>query len=284
MLEEEYYEERIKKFLKIGAVLIFISVLIFVLVKVFILKPTPEVPTPSSTPAEEVAIRYFELERERKKEEAEEYLAPYFSQVRILGGVYENLHSSFWIQTEKKEGPLPKYEIKESKVRGSDANITLEITTNRMEDSLFFNFRLPKEIVFKIVLWKIDNNWKIIEIDSPDLILESKLGEQIEIKENVFVKAIKIEDSTLEVEYENESAELVSFYSNSDWKIVDDNGKIYSPLPPPDFEVKQPVLPDIELSPSEEKKVSLRFEIPEDILLKEIVFRNIDKKIIFKIE
>ena len=276
-------EEKTKKFLKKGLILILICILVFVLVKIFILKPPPEAPAASPIPPEEVAIKYFELEQQRKREEAEEYLVSYFSQVRILGGEYEKLRSSFWVQA-KESGPLPEYLIKESKVVKNDVNLILEVITNKMEGSLFFNFRLPKKVIFKVVLWKINDHWRIIKIDSPDLILESKLGEKKEIKENVFVEAIKIEDHISEIEYENRSTEPVSFYSLGNWKIVDKEGKIYYPIPGPDFEITQPMLPDIELNLGGKEKVSLSFGIPEDVLVKEVIFRNIDRKIIFEID
>lgn len=286
MFEEYYLEEKTKNFLKKGLILILICILVFVLVKIFILKPSlPSLPPeiPSLSP-QDVVIGYFKLEQERKREEAEEHLVSYFSQVRILGEEYEKLRSSFWVQPKEKEGSLPEYLVKETKVVKSDANLTLEVITNKMEGSIFFNFRLPKKVVFKIVLWKINDHWKIIEIDSPDLVLESKLGEKKEIKENVFVEAIKIEDYILEIEYENRSTEPVSFYSFGDWKIVDKDGKIYYPIPGPDFEITQPMLPDIELDLGGKEKVSLSFGIPKDVLVKEVIFRNIDREIIFKID
>jgi len=70
--EEEFFEERKKKILKIGLVLVFSFLLIFVLIKIFTLNPkrsTEIVPSvPKTTPLEEVEINWPEKESVEIKE------------------------------------------------------------------------------------------------------------------------------------------------------------------------------------------------------------------------
>ncbi len=302
MFEEYYLEEKTKRFLKIGAILIFACILVFVLVKIFILKPSLP-PPPSEIPLlspKEVVIKYFTLEQEKNREESEKYLFSDFSRVEILGENYQkqNLHYYPWYQPEEKEGLLPEYQIRESEIGENKAKITLEATTNKVEGSLFFNFYLPEKIIFEIDLGKEGDYWKITKIDSPDLVLESGFEEKIEIKENVSVKPIKIEDYiskerkpvsgfkflSLEVETENKSTEVINLYQFIDWRIIDEKNQIYYPIPKPGSEATQQIIPDFKLSPHNTKITHLFFEVPEEISVREVVFENQYKKVIFKID
>lgn len=300
-------EEKPKKFLIRGAILVFCLILIFIILKIFILKPSLP-PSPLEIPplfSEEVVIKYFELEQEKNREESEKYLFSDLSKVEIFGENYQkqNLQYFLWTQPEEKEGPLPEYQIKDSHIEENEASITIEVTTSKMEGSLFFNFYLPKKVVFETDLVKEGGYWKIIRIDSPDLVSKSELGEEIEIKENIFVKPIKIKDYIskerkpvpgfkflyLEIEFENKSIEAINLYQFIDWRIIDEKNQIYYPIPKPGLATQQTliessILIDFTLNPGSTKEIHLFFEVPENVSLKELVFKNLDKKIIFKID
>lgn len=307
MFEEVYLEKKAKKILIMGLVLILFLISIFILVKIFILKPSPP-PSPLEIPplfSEEVVIKYFELEQEKNREESEKYLFSDLSKVEIFGENYQkqNLQYFLWTQPEEKEGPLPEYQIKSSQIEKSKAKIILEVTTSKMEGSLFFNFYLPKKVIFETDLVKEGGYWKIIRIDSPDLVSKSEPGEEIEIKENIFVKPIKIGDYIskerkpvpgfkflyLEIEFENKSIEAINLYQFIDWRIIDEKNQIYYPIPKPGLATQQTliessILIDFTLNPGSTKEIHLFFEVPEEILIKEVIFRSQYKKIIFKID
>lgn len=306
MFEEYYSEEKTKKYLKIGVIFIFASILIFALVKIFILKPSStSLPPVKETPAlspEETVIKYFELEQKRNREESEKYLLSDLSKVKILSDDYQNLNSALWYQPEKRGGPLPEYQIKNSHIKKNKANVTLAVTTNKMKDSLFFNFYLPETVVFEIVLVKERGRWKIIEINSPDLVLESKLGEERKIRENIFVKLIRTGNYLpkvinikqnkgsklffLEVEYKNKSNKLVRLSPFLEWQVINKNEEVYYPAlklirNPKTGDAEYPI---IKLAPGRLRESTIMFEVPKNFVAKEAIFQNLYKKIIFKVE
>jgi len=304
MFEEYYLGEKTKKILIIGLVSVFVLILIFVLMKIFILKPKPQSITPSPvtypTSPEEVVIKYFLLEQERNRQEAEKYLFSDFPKVEIFNEKYENLRRFFWaqpvwIQPEEKEGGLPEYQIKNIQIKNSEANITLDIKTNKMEGSVFFNFYLPSEVIFEINLIKEEDYWKIIKIDWPGLVLEKKLGEKIELKESIFMEVIGLKDReikeikppegfktvSLQVQYENKSTEIVKLSHYMSWAIVDEKNNSYSPIYEALLQSKKPPLLEIELKPNSIKSDYIFFQTPENALLEKVILREPSRKIIF---
>jgi hypothetical protein len=295
-------EEKTKYFLKIGIISIIVLVLIFILVKYFISKPSPP-PPPETFSPEETIIKYFSLEQEGKREEAKKYLSSDLSKVKIFGEEYFNLQRILWAPWK---GSLPEYRIKNIQTSEKVAKVNIEITTDRIEAltkenrfHVFFRFDLPRKAIFEIDLVKENDCWKIVKVNLPDLILERKLKEEVEIIENVFIKPIKIEEYSvegikpgkgfkflsLEVEYKNKRAESLGsyFYSFRDWRIIDENKVFYKPVfnPSNPIEISPPVP---ELGPNESKKIKIFFKVPENIDLKELTFQNLDKKVIFKID
>jgi hypothetical protein len=162
---------------------------------------------------------------------------------------------------------------------------------------------LPKEISFKIELekigsWKKGYEWKIIEIDSQDLIKKAKFGEKMEIEKGIFVKPIKIEEYkpenvkipegikilSLEIEYENNSEKEISIASFGSWYIIDEKGDIFSPPPfSSAIVLRQPVLMGLELKSEERKSGYTIFEVRKEINPKEIIYKDWQRKIIFQL-
>jgi hypothetical protein len=170
--------------------------------------------------------------------------------------------------------------------------------TNKKEGWIFFDFYLPKEINFEAKLirlgsWKKGYQWKIIGLNSPDLVWERNLRERTEIKENVFIKPIKIEKVefpamrkiySLEIEYENSSQESIFIYPFSEWRIVDLNGELFAPPSiTSSLFLREPTLLGGELKAGEKRIGYVMFEVPREISAKEIIFKTMEKKIIFKI-
>jgi len=279
MFEEGFLNEERKKFLKIGLISIIALVLIFLLIKFFILKPSkPSPPTITLISPAETVIEYLQQEQEGKRGKAEIYLHPNFYLVRILDQYYSNIRWKF-LNLEEKTGPLPEFKIINSQIGENEAVITLEEITNRERGAIFFDFPLPEKITFEITLTKFENQWKIIKVDSPDLVFKTKVGEEVEIKKGIFVTLIKIEDSTLEIEYENKSNEVFNYNPFDEWKIISWDGKSYTLIQ----NLLKPALSGGRLNPGNMKRGYLSFELPKDILIREIVFRIPEKKIIFQI-
>lgn len=303
MYEQGFFSEKTKRFLIWGLVFVFCLVSVFVLVKIFVLKPLPPPPPEIPLSPEKVVIKYFSLEQQTNREEAKKYLFSDLSKVKIFGQNYQDLRTVFW---GTWQDPLPKHQIEETQILGNEAKVTLGVVTNRIEAMtkegdfpIFFELDPPGKIIFEANLIKEGDYWKIVKIDLPELILERKLGDKVEVIKDVFIRPIKIEKYlakgvkpaegfeflSLEVEYENKRAESLGFYFYifGDWRIIDENQKshkpIFDPLEP--IEVPSPVP---EMGPEETKKISVFFETPEDILLKELIFQNFDKKVIFKID
>jgi len=293
------------KYLKIGLILIIFIIIVFLLVKFFLQKSPlqPPPPPPEILSPEEVAIRYLSLEQQEDREEAKRYLASDLPKVKIFGENYEDLYRILWSQWK---GPLPKYQIKNVQILENETKITIEVTTSKIEtvgkeaeSPIFFNFDPPRKVIFEIDLVKEGNYWKIIKIDLPDLVLERKLGEKVEIIENVFIKPIGIKEYlaketkpaegfkllSLEVEYENKRNESLGFYfySFGDWRLFDENNVSYKPIFDPSNPVEIPP-PVPEMGPKETKRIDIFFEVPENVALKELIFQNPEKKIIFKID
>ena len=294
--------EKIKYIL--NKALIVIVILLFCLIPAFILVKTFWLNRPALSPFE-VCLSYLQLEQNSQREKAERYLFD-FEKVEIFGERYLILRNTIWAQKEKK-GKEPVFEKKEERIEKERARVSLLEKTNRNEGFIFFDFKLPKEIAFKIELrkegsWKKGYQWKITRIDSPALVSEGKIGEEKEIKENVFVRPIKIEEYmppasspelvgrlpenllTLEIEYKNNSNSPVGFYPFSEWRVVDKDGQEYICPPQTSARVlREPTLFGGELKPKETKRGYIPFEVPKDLLVEKIIFKNMEKKVIFSL-
>jgi len=296
--------EKIKYIL--NKALIVIVVLLFCLVPVSLLVKTFWLNRPVLSPFE-VSLSYLQLEQNSQRKRAEGYLFD-FQKVEIFGERYPILRNTIWAQKEKK-GEEPVFEKKEEKINKEKARVSLLEKTKRNEGLIFFGFKLPKEVVFEIELkkaggWKKGYQWKITRINSPTLVSEGKIGEEKEIKENVFVKPIKIEEYmplasspevvgklpenlkslTLEIEYKNNSNNPVGFYPFSEWRVVDKDGKEYICPPQTSARVfREPTLFGGKLKPKETKRGYIPFEVPKDFSVEEIIFKNMEKKVIFSL-
>lgn len=153
-------------------------------------------------------------------------------------------------------------------------------------------------------------DWKILKIDSPDLVLTNKFGEKVEIMKGVFIQPIKIIDYKdkkpanlsnkfvlLNVGYENELDEIINFSTVIEWRIFNQSGEFYYPIinidwqtvnqnNPPQSTSKSEItwLPDIKLNPRSSQKTNIFFEIPKDFIIEELIFQNYSKKVIFKFD
>lgn len=298
MFEEDSSDNKKKRILTVGVISI-VLIIVLLLIKTFIFQPEPselEEIYPSSQ--EEVVIKYFKAEQGSKRKEAEKYLASELSTVEILREKYKTT-LPYWIQQDEKEGSAPTYEVKDSQVQENETTIIIEATMNKMADSLFFDFVLPEKLAFHITLKKEQDQWKITMIDSPDLVLDSKLEEKVETVDNMFIKPIVVRDYStqkteppqkskfvlLEVEYENRSSEQSSyFYSFGEWSIVSTDQKSYHTITDPNVEDMEPTFPSPKLGSGEIKKVNVFFSVNKETPLKELIFRNLDKKVIFSID
>ena len=296
MLDEGIYEEKgwIDTFKNIFGKLLLLGI---VLVLIFLLAKTFYFNKPKQSPAQ-VAISYLQAEQSSQRNLAEEFLLPALEKVEILGEKYKDISRLSWIQKEK-EGVEPIFETKEIKIKGKDAQVKILEKTNKKDGWIFFDYYLPKQINFeanliKIGSWKKGYQWRITKINSPDLILERKFGERVEIRENVFVKPIQFEKLdfpatrkiySLEIEYENSSNEAIFIYPFSDWRIIETSGEIFSP-PPVTSAVflREPIFYGGELKPAEIKKGYVMFEAEKEISAKEIIFKNMEKRVIFGVE
>jgi hypothetical protein len=292
MLDEQPFKKEgwgkwVKKLFLLGT----IFVLIFLLLKTFYFN------RPKLSP-DEVVISYLQKEQSFQRNLAEEKLLPDFEKVEVLSEKYSDINRLNWIQNERAGGE-PIFETKEIKIKGKEAGVKILEKTNIKEGWIFFDYYLPKEITFeagltKIGSWKKGYQWKIIKINSPDLILERKFGERVEIRENVFVKPIKIEKLeipanrkiySLEIEYENNSNKPIRINPFGEWRIVEANGKVFNPpsLTSALF-LRQPVLFGRELEPGETKRGYVMFETQNEVSAVKIILKNMEKKVIFEIE
>jgi len=316
MPEERFLNEKTKRYLLGGLILIVILVSVSLLIKFFVLRPPspwqpPELPSsikPGSP--EEAAIRYLQWVQEGKKKESEEYLyptPPLFPQVTILREKYRDVRENIIFQSIEKEGSPPEYQVKESKIKDKIAKVTIEEITNNKEGSFLFGFVLMDKITFNITLAKSEEKWKIIDVDSPDLILDKKIRGEAEIGKNVFMKLIEVEDYmpeevqpqkgtklfSLLVKYENRSKDFFSPQPFSEWKVVLVNGEFYSPLPPTAFSgligklnplIRRPaLLLKGGLKPGSTEKGYISFSLPQNNSIRTVVFQNLFKKVIFEI-
>lgn len=321
-MQPETVKHIFKKTLTVITVLFFCLVVVFLLAKIFWLNQPKETPF-------EIVVFYLQLEQDSQREEAEKYLLSQlviasdkeergnlsFENVEIFGEKYATLRNTIWRQ-EETEGKEPIFEetpAQSSPKLGGEiegVKITLLEKTNRKEGWIFFDFKLPKEIIFEIDLekegnWKEGYQWKIVKINSSALISESKIGQEEEIKENIFAKPVKIEEYmpptlspelvgrlpenlkslTLEVEYKNNSGNPIDFYPFSEWRIVDKNGEEYAPLPETSARVlREPTLFGGKLGPNEIKRGYIPFEVPKEFSPEKIIFKNMERKIIFSLE
>jgi hypothetical protein len=130
--------------------------------------------------------------------------------------------------------------------------------------------------------------------------------EIVELKKNVFLRLIKIEDYvledikpeegfkllSLEVEFENKSNESVRFRPFYEWKVISTTGNFYTPIYPWVYTPPAPLNPltrkpvlflEEELAPGDIERGYISFHILEKISIKEVVFQTPQKKIIFEI-
>jgi membrane-associated HD superfamily phosphohydrolase len=293
----EYYQEEIEKakyWLKVIFLSFLIILFIFLLIKTFYLN------RPKIKPGE-IAISYLK-EAQSSIEKAENYLYPDLKKVKILDENYENLQNLKWVQKEK-EGEEPIFEIKSEKIKKNKAEVAILEKTNKKEGWLFFEYKLPKEILFEVSLeklgsWKKGYEWKIIEINSPDLIKKSKIGEKIEVEKGLFVKLINFEEYrpenlkipeglrifSLEIEYENDSNQTKKIDSFGQWYIIDKEGEVfYSAFYPPSAFLRKPIFENTELKPGEKQRGYVTFEAKKEILPREIIYKDWERKIKFNL-
>ena len=258
MFKEIILKEEYKKYLLIIGTVVAIS-LVLIVVTQFILKPKRPEPIGSQPPSlpenitpgspEEAAVRFLQLKQEGFTIEAEQYLLDPNS-VEVFGENYRlvrNLPSSLSQGEEgakNEESITPEYKIKSSDTDKGFAYVTLEEETNKNAGILFFGFALPKKIIFRVDLVKDGDEWKIIKIDAPNLVLQRKLKEGAEIENNVFIKLIKMEDYSLkdlqppegfkflslEIEYDNKSGKSVNIDPLGEWRLTTYKGDILYPL------------------------------------------------------
>jgi len=297
--KEEGAKETLSKVLKTLGILIFCGALIFLLIKTFYLNKPKTLP-------KEVAISYLKAEQDFNREEAEKYLSADWKKLEILGEKYENLSKRKWIVQETK-GKEPTFEIKDEKVEGNQTNINLVEKTNKKLNQPFFEFLLPKVIVFDVVLekqgsWKDGYSWQIIKIDSPTLLLESKIGKEVEINNGIFVKPIKIEEYlpkdielpekihilSLEIVYRNKTNKSVNILSFGEWRLVDKQEKIFYPPPLSSaIALRKPAFLGQEIRAGQSKKGYVVFEVSRETLpnnIEKIIFKDFTRKIIFDLK
>ena len=232
---------------------------------------------------------YLQQEQFGLRSEAEEFLFENFDKVEILGENYNNLRD---VAYKKKEGPR-NFKVKE--VKKEKGNIKVNLIETILREVYFFNFLLSKEyqkdgeIEFEVLLTKVGDwwsgqEWKVVKISSPTLIQSAKIGEARKIKKGVFIKPLfnlplkkeeKERGYILGVFYKNQSGfknqEGKDYkISSSEWKIIGQQGQ----------EIKPNFLEE-KLESGEEKEVKFEFSLQEELLFKEIVFRNEGKEIHF---
>jgi hypothetical protein len=281
------------KYLKIGLIFAFCIIIVFLLVKFFLPKkttqPQPSQPSKVLSP-EEVAIKFFELESEGNRIEAEKFLFSDFSKVKIFDEEYLILKSNLWSQPNRIF--KANYNIKSKEIKEKESKISLEIEVKEGVPFLFV-FNLPEKVNFEIELTKENNEWKIVKIDSPDLIVKTKIGERVEIKKNIFIKTNRIGEFIskeiepreinnkilfLETEYENSSEKEILFSPLAEWRISNTEGEFF-------FGTKftNGTTTEIKIGGNESKRIKIFFEVSQNFSVKEVIFQNLDKKVIFEI-
>jgi len=289
-MPEEFSDDNKKKVFKIGLILL-VMVVILILAKIFIFKSEPLDQALPTSP-EEVAIQYLQSEEGQNREEAEKYLISDKSQVEILGKKYQSASPLWWINPEKVKDPAADYQVRDKDVQDDTTNITIEAVTNKMEDSIFFSFVIPKKLTFEVILVNEEGQWKITKVNSPNLVLESSFGEKTRVQAGIFIKPIKFEKYSarssegpskffrLQVEFENNSFSPIEFTPLTEWRVVDKNKDFYTP----GLDPKGVTPAKVQLKPNSSQISYVFFEIPKDFVAKEIIFENSYKRIIFQIE
>ncbi len=304
MLDERVYEERgwTDTLKNIFGKLLLLAIVLFL---IYLPLKTLYLNRPKLSP-QKVVISYLQSEQsshlpadattlQAGRKLAEEFLFSELEKVEILKEKYKDISRLNWIQKEKA-GQEPVFEAKEIKIEEKIAKVKIYEKTNKKEGWIFFDYRLPKEINFeaeltKIGSWKQGYQWKIIKIDSPDLILERNIGEKAEIREGVFIKPIKFEKVdfpavrkiySLEIEYENNSNNPTDVYPFGEWRIVNLSRGTFNPSSQTSaLFLRTPTLFGGELKPGEIKSGYVMFETEKEISAKEIIFKNMEKKVIF---
>lgn len=224
---------------------------------------------------EGISIRYLFEAQEGNLNESEKYLFSIYL-TEIFEKPYYRVSHPF--PTPERTGELPNFQVIDRKIGEKTSKVILREITNKNEGEKFFGFTLPLEITFEILLFNENGSWKIIKIDSPNLIRRVTLGERVEIKNGFLITALNIENSTLKVGYENNTNGDIEYNPFAEWKIVDVKNNIYMPSE------KEGGLSQGILKPNEKKEGYLEFEIPKNIIIKEVIFEiPSKKKVIFEI-
>lgn len=295
------------KKIKIGLLLTFLIFTFLSIKFVFFQKkpPSPSLPSPAeeTLSPEETVIKYLHLEQGKNRQEAEKYLFSDFSKVEILGKSYyeiQNLSLGFYY--EKTSTSSPEFEIITSEIKEDKAKVILQEIPNQFERTIFFEFLLPEKIIFETNLIKEGGQWKIVKINSPNLVLEKKLGEKIEISENLLVKPIEIKEYKPKnpnirpeagfkffyflSEYENQSTDTIVVSPPFGWTLIDENKNVYTSSRHLNAgrEIQEvAVPPEIILEPEEIKSVYFFFQIPRESQPEKLIFKNLNKKVIFEV-
>ena len=165
-------------------------------------------------------------------------------------------------------------------------------------------------LLIKIFILKPEKPQLIIPPPPEEIKIKWPEQEKVEIKANVFLKLVAIEDYvlenikpsekykflSLEIEIENKSNESISFQPFTEWMIISKAEESYYSIYPWIYTPPAPLVPQVrkpvllleeglvkELSPGSIEKGYISFQVPEDILIKEVVFQTVQKKIIFEI-
>ena len=239
---------------------------------------------------------YLQQEQFGKRAEAEKYLFDSlslvegeefknFDKVEILGENYNNLKN---LPYKKREGPR-EFEIKE--VKAENSGVTVNLVETILREVYFFNFLLSRDyqeggrIEFEIFLTKTGSwgggyEWKILKITSPTLIQAAKIGEEKEIKKGVFMAVGRLQEPEKESEesavvyglpvlFKNKSGKDYKI-SSAEWKITGQHGKKF-----------MAEILEENLKSGREKGMEFEFNIPEEFVFKEVVFRNEGMEIYF---
>ncbi len=294
-----------KRWLIIGVGAIILLSILFVVFKFFIFKPPtpkeietslPEGIIPSSP--EGVAIKFLLAFQEGRKNEERQYLFPDLSKVEILKESYLSAISKYiWIP-KSKEGTPPEFKVLEKKENANETNIKIEEITNRRKGDLFFGFLLPEKINFEITLQRVDKDWKIIKVNSEDLVIQAKIGEKVKLNDSTSIKVVSFNGGLpqninleileperkfifLKVEYENLSQKenKIGFLNN--WSIGSEKESVSVPIIFDKKGVK--IEREKTLGPNEKIELFLIFEVPQTFLLKTATFQNNQRKVIFEI-
>lgn len=227
---------------------------------------------------EKVVISYLQLEQFGTRESAEKFLSPNLNDIKILEKSYEKLRKEPHFQRYSSA----EFELKEIKKEGDYQKVV--ITEKVANEAYFFNFLLSREyqkdgeIEFEAYLkkegdWWHGYQWKIVKIDSSTLIQWAKIGEEKEIKTDVFattnnLTTNNLQQKVLKIHFKNNSDKDYKA-SYSDWKVVDNLQKEYISSSIKTF--------FLEKGKEDEQEIS--FNLPKNFILKEILFRNEGREI-----